>query len=223
MLKIRFRFFTAENEMKKTVFIVLVIAAMVMAACAPKATATQAPAVQPSQRPAAATQVEVIWYVRADPTEQQWENAVVIPAFEKANPNIKINLTVVPWVDFDTRMQTMIAAGTPPDIWSHWGPSGFQDYVKRGLVADLSPFIQKDKFDLTDFQEEVLNIYKVGGKIMGLPMLTTGSFIFYNKNLFDAAGVSYPTPNWDDRTWTVDQIHGDVQSPYQDLHASRPG
>jgi multiple sugar transport system substrate-binding protein len=98
----------------------------------------------------------------------------------------------------------MIAAGTPPDVWSHWGPSGFQDYVKRGLVADLTPLIEKDKFDLSDFEKAVLDIYTVDGKIMGLPILTTGSYIFYNKDLFDAAGVKYPTTNWDDTSWTYD-------------------
>ena len=133
-------------------------------------------------------QVEIIWYVRSNATEQKWENETIIPNFEKQFPNIKVNLTVVQEVDFDTTMQTMIAAGKPPDIWSHWGPSGFMDYVKRGLVADLTPFIQKDNYDLTEFQPTALNAYTLNGKVMGLPMLTTGSFIFYNKDLFDKAG-----------------------------------
>lgn len=171
---------------------------MLLSACA--SAATQSPN---SNSP---TQTEVTWYVRLSETEQDWEVRTIIPDFEKKNPNIRINLVIVPPNDFDTRMQTMIAAGTPPDIWSHWGPSGFQDYVKRGLVADLTPFIQKDRFDLSDFQPEILDIYKVDGKIMGLPMISTGSFIFYNKNLFDKAGIAYPTTNWDDRSWTWDRF-----------------
>jgi multiple sugar transport system substrate-binding protein len=111
---------------------------------------------------------------------------------------------VVTWDDFDTKMQTMIAAGTPPDVWSHWGPSGFADYVIRGLAADLTPYIERDNFDMSDFIPEVLDIYTIDGKVYGLPMLTTGSFIFYNKDLFDAAGVEYPPTNWDDTSWTWD-------------------
>lgn len=183
---------------------VLVVLAMVLGACpAP----TQPPegaetAGEPAAAPAA-EQTEVIWYVRSNDAEQAWE-AQVIEEFEAANPNIKINLVVVPWDDFDTKMQTMIAAGTPPDIWSHWGPSGFQDYVKRGLVADLTPFIEKEAFDVSDFEETVLDIYTVDGKIMGMPILTTGSFIFYNKDWFDAMGVDYPPTDWDDTSWTWD-------------------
>jgi multiple sugar transport system substrate-binding protein len=39
---------------------------------------------------------------------------------------------------------------------------------------------------------------------MGLPMSITGSYVFYNKDLLDAAGVPYPPTSWDDRAWTVD-------------------
>jgi multiple sugar transport system substrate-binding protein len=189
--------------MKKTVFPILVISSLVLANCGP----TTAPANEASGVDAAqpsAQKVEVIWYVRSSENEQKWENEVAIPDFESKHPNIKINLVVVPWADFDIKMPAMTAAGTPPDIWSHWGPSGFQDYVKRGLVADLTPFIEKDQFDLSDFVPEALDIYKVDGKIMGLPILTGGSFIFYNKDLFDAAGVKYPPTNWDDTSWTWD-------------------
>jgi multiple sugar transport system substrate-binding protein len=148
--------------------------------------------------------VEVIWYVRTQEAEQQWEQEVVIPDFEAQYPNITINLVIVTWDDFDTRMQTMIAAGTPPDVWSHWGPSGFADYVIRGLAADLTPFIEADNMDLSDFIPEVLSIYTVDGKVYGLPMLTTASFIFYNKDLFDAAGVEYPPTDFNDTSWTYD-------------------
>ncbi len=159
-----------------------------------------------TQAPAASTQTEVIWLVRTNEAEQNWELGTIIPDFEKQNPNIRINLVVVPSSDFDTKMQTMIAANTPPDIWSHWGPSGFQDYVNRGLVADLTPYIARDNFDLSDFQPEVLDIYKVDGRLMGLPILSTGSFLFYNKDLFDKAGIAYPPSSWDDRTWTYDKF-----------------
>ncbi len=148
--------------------------------------------------------VEIIWYVRKNDNEQKWETEMVISDFEAKNPTIKINLLGVAQDNFDSRLQAMIAAGAQPDIWSHWGSSGFQDYAKRSLVADLTPYIEKDHYDLADFIPEVLDIYKVDGKIMGLPISTGGSFIFYNKKIFDAAGVAYPPTNWDDKSWNYD-------------------
>ena len=184
--------------MKKTILFSLIIMAFLLTSCGAKlVTSTPTPA-------ATAKPVEVIWYVRSNPVEQKWEQETVIPDFEAKNPNIKINLTVVARADFDARMTTMIAAGTPPDIWSHWGTFGFADYVARGLVADLTPYIEKDVVDLSDFNQDVLKTYQVNGKYMGLPFQTTGSYIFYNKNIFDEAGVAYPPTNWDDTTWTYD-------------------
>jgi multiple sugar transport system substrate-binding protein len=47
-----------------------------------------------------------------------------------------------------------------------------------------------------------IGIYNTGGKQWGLPFLTTGSYLFYNMDVFDAAGIAYPTTDWDDETWT---------------------
>ena len=188
--------------MKKGIFFVLLIMVFLATACG--ATLTPVPVVQATQASptASAKPVEVTWLVRSSNAEQDWENKDAIPGFEAQNPNIKINLVVVSSNDFDTKMQAMIAGGAPPDVWSHWGGSGFADYVKRGLVADLTPYIEKDKVDLSDFNQDVLKIYQVNGKYLGLPILTTGSNIFYNKDMFDKAGVAYPTTNWDDTSWT---------------------
>jgi len=167
---------------------------------------TAAPEAPKAEAPKAEEQVTVIWYVRSEPKEQPWEQDIVIPGFEKTHPNIKINLVITPWDDFDTKMQAMFAAGEGPDIWSHWGPSGFQDYRIRGLIQDLTPFIEKDKYDLSDFIPEVLDIYKVEGRVYGLPILTGASYLFYNKKLFDEAGLPHPPTDWDDESWTYDKF-----------------
>jgi multiple sugar transport system substrate-binding protein len=193
-----------EHPMRKLISITALLV-IFLSACNPiPPAANPVPAGQAGQ--SEVKQTEVTWYVRPSAPEQKWENETIIPGFEKKYPNIKIILTVVPISDFDSKMQSMIHAGNPPDVWTHWGPSGFQDYVKRGLVADLSPYIEKDAYDLSDFQPEALKAYTVDGKIMGLPMLTTGSFLFYNKDLLDKAGVAAPTTNWDDQTWTYDKF-----------------
>jgi len=63
---------------------------------------------------------------------------------------------------------------------------------------------ERDNYDLSDFIPEVLDIYTIDGKVYGLPMLITGSFIFYHRDLFDAAGLKYPPTDWDDISWTHD-------------------
>ncbi|NOZ29930.1 MAG: ABC transporter substrate-binding protein [Chloroflexi bacterium] len=198
-----------EKQLSRREFLRLatvVGAGALAAACAPATPAPAQPSAGEAAKEAAKEVTTVTWYVRTSPEEQPWEKEIVIPAFEEAHPDIKINLVITPWDDFDTKMQAMIAAGDPPDIWSHWGPSGFQDYVIRGLVADQTPFIERDNFDLSDFVPEVLDIYKVEGKYYGLPILTGASYIFYNKKIFDEAGVPYPPTDWNDANWTFEQF-----------------
>ncbi|MCB0065242.1 MAG: extracellular solute-binding protein, partial [Caldilineaceae bacterium] len=81
---------------------------------------------------------------------------------------------------------------------------GFASDRHRCLITDLTPLIERDQLDLSVFIPEVLEIYQSEGKIWGLPFLTTGSYVFYNMDLFDAAGLDYPPTDWEDQSWTWD-------------------
>jgi multiple sugar transport system substrate-binding protein len=162
----------------------------------------EAPAAEP-----AAGQREIVWMVRTSQTENPWEQDVVIPAFEKEFPDIKINLLIIDQGDIAVKREAMIAAGEPLHVWStNWGGDGFASDRHRGLITDLTPLIERDNVDLSAFIPEVLEIYKSDGKIWGLPFLTTGSYVFYNMKLLDEAGIPYPTTDWEDKSWTWDAM-----------------
>ncbi|WP_054949177.1 ABC transporter substrate-binding protein [Numidum massiliense] len=128
----------------------------------------------------------------------------VKPAFEKENPGVKLNVLSVPYDQYDSKLSTLIAGGTPPDVWSHWGQSGFADYYKRGLIADLSPFM--DDFDKSKMQDKLLDIYNIDGKQHGIPFSSFTSFFYYNKELLDKAGIDYPEYKWNDPEWNWDKV-----------------
>ena len=90
--------------MKSKLFLMLLVVALVLTACATKTEAPKAAEEKATEPPVAEEPVEVIWYVRTEDAEQPWEQDVIIPDFESKHPNIKINLTVVTWDDFDTKM-----------------------------------------------------------------------------------------------------------------------
>jgi multiple sugar transport system substrate-binding protein len=145
--------------------------------------------------------------VRTGPVENGWDQDVVVPAFEAAQPDIKINLLIIDQPDIAVKREAMIAAGEPLHVWStNWGGDGFASDRNRGLIMDLTPLIERDNFDTSVFIPEVLAIYQNEGKIYGLPFLTTGSYVFYNMKLFDEAGVPYPTTDWEDKSWTWDAM-----------------
>jgi multiple sugar transport system substrate-binding protein len=71
---------------------------------------------------------------------------------------------------------------------------------------DLAPYIQRDNYDTADFYGPAVSLNTYEGKNIGLPVGLYPSYIFYNKNAFDAAGVDYPTHDYNDTTWTIDKL-----------------
>jgi multiple sugar transport system substrate-binding protein len=154
-----------------------------------------------------AEKVTITWLMRSNPVENKWQKEYVIPKFEASHPNISINLIIVPFNQMDQKLLTMVAAGEPPDVFSQWGISGFGDYYARGLLLDLTPYIERDRYNLGAFIPRVINIYKRSGKYYSVPQVTNyGIMMYYNKDLFDKAGLPYPPVSWKDKSWTWDKM-----------------
>jgi len=164
-------------------------------------------AASPATHPKAS--VTLTWFMRIDPKENPWEKERVA-AFQKQNPNIKINLILAPNPNgqFDAKFNTLLNS-TPADIWSHLGQAGFADYYHRGLLYDFTPLIKKYGYNWGSTAKNLINTYAKNGDLYGIPSITLGSFTFYNKDMFDAynkahpsAKLAYPPVNWNDHSWT---------------------
>src|SRR5699024_5777577 len=144
--------------------------------------------------------------VRSDPVVKPWTEKMV-KEFEEENPNIKVKLQDIPQDQIDQKLQTMIAGGNVPDVWSaNWADSGFATYNGLGALLDLTEYIEKDPDSVKGIDEKLLDIYTIDGKTYGVPILAMGSYIFYNKDLFDEAGIDYLPTDWDDKSWNYDKM-----------------
>jgi multiple sugar transport system substrate-binding protein len=152
---------------------------------------------------AEASDTELTWLVRVTQSENTWEQKVAIPNFEKANPGIKVNPVIIsnPTQNFDLKLSNMLIAGSPPDVWSQWGPSDFVDYSWRGLTADMSSYLTRDRSEYKDFYPGAMNYGKWNGKQTGIPLMLGGTYCFYNMDLLDKAGVPHPPASWEDKSW----------------------
>jgi multiple sugar transport system substrate-binding protein len=199
-----------NNRFKIVVF--LLIAVMLFSACSPAAPTTQAPgASQPTaQQPAAsqptaqanqpsAEKVDLTFSVWGDPEELAILQEIA-DDFTKENPNVNITVNVSDWDTYWDKLQTQLAAGTPPDVFAMDAPL-YPDYQSRGVLLNLQPYIQRDNFDLSDFYETSLTCYQTPDGYYGLPRDIQPSVMYYNKDMFDEAGVPYP-----DDTWTWDTL-----------------
>ncbi len=197
-----------KSNVKFYLLSLALIAMFIIAACAPSGGGNGAAVeeVASGGESDSATR-EIVWMVRTSTTENPWEQDVVIPAFEAENPDISVNLLIIDQPDIAVKREAIIAAGEPLHVWStNWGGDGFASDRARGLITDLTPLINEAQLDLSVFIPEVLDIYTSEGKIWGLPFLTTGSYVFYNMDLFDEAGLGYPPTDWADKSWTWDAM-----------------
>lgn len=118
--------------------------------------------------------------------------ATIVTAFEKKNPNIKVTVKTLPYDSYGTALQTDLAAGTPADVFDINGPSSYGPYQANGVLAELKGV------DSGKYNKALLDSYATSGKQYALPTSFSDVVLYYNKDLFDKAGVKYPTSSW---TW----------------------
>ena len=140
----------------------------------------------------------VIRYMRwADPSELA-STKELLDLFMKKNPDIKVEFTTEAWGGYWNKLQTLIAANVPPDVFL-LSVDYIIDFYKRGVLLNLTPLIENDKsLDLKDFFEPPFEIFTVNGNLYALPRDINAIVLYYNKDLFDEAGVEYPNEKW---TW----------------------
>ncbi len=117
--------------------------------------------------------------------------------FEKTHPSIKVKIETIGYGDYFTVMQTRIAGGNVPDAFE-LNYENFATYAKKGTLLPLDELITKGKFDTVVINENALHAFKANNLQYGLPFSFSNVILIYNKELFDKAGIAYPTSAW---TW----------------------
>lgn len=122
----------------------------------------------------------------------------VIAAFEKENPGISVKYTTAPFNTYFTKLQTDVVAGQAPDVFE-LNYENFVTFASKGTLRELGSLMRKDTALAKDtFYPAAQNAFKYRSVQYGLPMTFSTVVLFYNKDLFDRAGVAYPTKDW---TW----------------------
>ena len=129
-----------------------------------------------------------IWDQTQQPAMQK-----IIAAFEKQNPDIKVNIQLTPYADYFTKLQTAASGGSAPDVFWMNGPN-FQLYAANGQLMPLSSLGVKS----SDYPSSMVSLYTYDNTLYGIPKDFDTVGLWYNKSIFDAAGVAYPNANW---TW----------------------
>ncbi|MDD4710711.1 MAG: sugar ABC transporter substrate-binding protein [Eubacteriales bacterium] len=117
----------------------------------------------------------------------------MVEVFEGKNPDIKIDVQLIGYNDYFTALATKVAGGNAPDVFE-MNMENYLSYMLRGTTADLSDLgIAKE-----NYSQGTLDAVSNDGKLYAVPMSFSTCMMFYNKDLFDKAGIAYPTDDW---TW----------------------
>ena len=120
----------------------------------------------------------------------------LVDAFEKENPTIKVDLQVNPWTDYWTKLQVGASGGTAPDAFWMLGDR-FQVYAANDQLLELDDAIKDAGVDMSVYPKALVDLFNYDGHQYGLPKDFDTIGLWYNKTLFDAAGVAYPDDTWD--------------------------
>jgi multiple sugar transport system substrate-binding protein len=161
--------------------------------------------------------VQIRWYVGlgagTDAPKIEAQEALVAE-YNASQDAIELVLEIVDNDQAYSVLATQIAAGNGPDIVGPMGIRGRASFP--GAWLDLTPLIESTGYDLSDFDPALVDFYRVEGEgQLGIPFAVFPSFMMYNKDIFDEAGIPYPPANygdayvdWDgvEREWNVDTL-----------------
>jgi multiple sugar transport system substrate-binding protein len=121
----------------------------------------------------------------------------IVKTFEEANPGTTVEIISLPWGEAFEKFATMVSAGQTPDVVEM--PDTWQAlYANNGQLEDLEPYLAKWS-ETSDLSQKALDMGRsVGGKAYTLPYGFYLRAMFYNKKLFEQAGVKEPPKTLDE-------------------------
>ena len=123
-----------------------------------------------------------------------WKQALA--SFQTKNPTIQVIMDYTPGQQYWDKLTIEYAGGTSPDV-IYASPSNAQDVATKGMVLDLSTYINRDKFTMADINPASQQPYQWAGKIWGICCWNDTRYTIYNKTLFKAAGIPDLPQTWD--------------------------
>lgn len=152
--------------------------------------------------------LKILFY---QPLSDEEFHTLLVEPLKKKHPNITLE-------KMSSSVENAVSTGNIPDLLVHWnGGAGL--FMQLGILGDITDLVKKHKVDLNRFEPATLDTIKAiagGAELYGLPYSMQFNALYYNKDLFNKFGVSYPKDGmtWDDAIELGKKLtrkEGDVQ------------
>ena len=139
-----------------------------------------------------------VWHTFAAESKEEETFTNAVQDFEALNPNITVEITMVPFTNADQLFMVAAQGGQAPDLMrlsnDQLGKIGEVRVDGFPLLEDLRPHLTPQ--DRAQFDERALDAMRYGEQLYGIPASQDCLSLIYNKALFDSQGVDYPNENW---------------------------
>lgn len=191
--------------MKKSLGILAASLSMMLlfSACTPAPTQTSTPPAEPGTTTPAATQSAKPTDEKVTITFEQFSGSGdneqylkdMIAAYTADHPNVTVKLQSYGYDDYFTQLTAKVAGGQAPDVFE-LNYENFVSYATKGALMPLDDIIKAQGIATASYNEMALKAFQADGKQYGVPNSFSNVVLIYNKDLFDQAGISYPTDDW---------------------------
>ena len=156
-----------------------------------------------------------VWHTFAAESKEEETFTKAVRDFEAANPNITVDVTLVPFGNADQLFMTAAQGGQAPDLMrlssDQLGAIGEVRVDGYPLLEDLRPHLTPQ--DRAQFDPRSLDAMRYGEELYGIPASQDCLSLIFNKAIFDAQGLDYPNENWTE----ADLLEAAEQLTYQDI------
>ena len=129
-------------------------------------------------------------------SDQQPVMEKMAEAYNKEHPNVTVKTQLTTWSEYWTKLEASATGGSAPDIIT-MNVLHVEEYADAGILMDLTEAEAKSDLKINEnFPAPLVDGYTVEGKLYGIPKDFDTNAVFYNKEIFDKAGVAYPQDGW---------------------------
>lgn len=129
----------------------------------------------------------------------------LLTEFHENNPNIKVKVQSIPHADYQQKLSVLAAGNELPDVG--WVAERMvPQFVNNNILRDISDFKEDEDFNFEDYIPSTLELWEHDGKLLGLPFSTPPMIMYYNKTMFEEAGLDTPNELVAKGKWTWEQF-----------------
>lgn len=142
----------------------------------------------------------ITYYLWDDPTYKN-----IVEAFNASQDEVFVDAKIIPAADYDNKLRTLLAGGAEMDAFMTKTAHDIYPMVENRYVEPLDDLIVKYNFDLSAMSAYE-RVYRIDGKVYNIPFRGAAYYTYYNKKVFEKAGVPTPDTYVEKGEWTWEKF-----------------